>query len=432
VLRANVKIKLLIFVLITVVGVGYVGAEYVGLGPQLFGSHACTVSADFADSGGIFTNAEVDYRGVAVGRVSSLHLVDQGTENGVRVNLHIGNCASAKIPASAAAQVSDLSVIGEQYVNLLPANDNGPYLHGGEVIPLRRDSIPVSPETLLTNLDMLVKSVDTQNLQTVVSELGQAFNGQGQALGTLLDSANTLLTAAQANITPTLDLIKSAEPVLSTQLAEGGQFASFTTSLDLLSKQLKASNPDLENLLDDGPAELDVLQSFVQDNRTDLGVTLANLAGTGQLIVRHIAGVEQILELYPALAAGGESVLRPTGSAGVVGRLGLVLNNNPDPQVCGAPGGSRQGYGSTTTRPPSDTSPAAPNVGAQCTAPASSGIDVRGSQNVPGGDPVSTSGGGVTYSSATTTAPVNIGTTSSNALVLGDDSWAAMLTNGLN
>src|SRR6201999_3938168 len=108
-----------------------------------------------------------------------------------------------------------------------------------------------------------------------------------------------------------LDLIKSAEPVLSTQLDEAGEFASFTKSLDLLSTQLKASNPDLENLRDNGAAQLGVLQSFIQDNRTDLGVTLANLASTGQLVVRHLAGVEQILELYPALAAGAETVLRP-------------------------------------------------------------------------------------------------------------------------
>ena len=53
-------------------------------------------------------------------------------------------------------------------------------------------------------------------------------------------------------------------------------------------------------------------------------------------------------------------------------------------------------------RSPSDLSPAAPNVAAHCSAPQSSGVNVRGAQNVPGGDPISTAGGGVAYPRATT------------------------------
>ena len=47
------------------------------------------------------------------------------------------------------------------------------------------------------------------------------------------------------------------------------------------------------------------MRSFIKNNRTDLGVVIANLATTGQLLVRHLDGLEEVLELYPALAAGG-------------------------------------------------------------------------------------------------------------------------------
>jgi phospholipid/cholesterol/gamma-HCH transport system substrate-binding protein len=435
-LRRSTKIQLVLFVIMTFLGVTYVGAEYVGLTPNVLESNGCTVNADFPDSGGIFTDAEVTYRGVTVGKVGSLTLIDKGTEHGVRVSLDLEDCHSAKIPTSTKAEVSDRSVIGEQYVNLLPPNDAGPYLRGGDVIPMSRNAIPVSPETLLTNLDALVKSVNTTNLQTVVAELGTAFNGEGENLGSLLDSTNILLNAAEQNITPTLALIQNANEALSTQLDEAGPFASFTKNLNLISQQLKASNPDIEHLLDTGPADLGVVQSFITNNKTDLGVTLANLATTGNLIVRRLPGVEQVLELYPLLAAGGQSVLKPAGDAGVIGRLGLVLNNslpNQNPATCGSPSGSdHQGYGGTQRRDPADTSPAAPNVAAQCTATVGSGVDVRGAANVPGGDPVSASGGGVAYPRAATANTVSVGVTSSNALELGDNSWLAMLTNGLD
>ena len=118
--------------LITFAGVSYVSANYVGLFKGLFGGSACTVHADFTDSGGIFSNAEVTYRGVAIGRVGAIHLHGDG----VRVDLNIDSCSSAKVPTDTAAAVSDRSVIGEQYVNLIPPNGKGPYFKGGEVIPV--------------------------------------------------------------------------------------------------------------------------------------------------------------------------------------------------------------------------------------------------------------------------------------------------------
>ena len=63
-----------------------------------------------------------------------------------------------------------------------------------------------------------------------------------------------------------------------------------------------------------------MVRKFVQDNRTDLGATLANLATIGTIMVRHLDGIEEIFELYPALAAGGQSVIRSNGTAA----LGLV------------------------------------------------------------------------------------------------------------
>ncbi|MCZ4500310.1 MAG: Phospholipid/cholesterol/gamma-HCH transport system substrate-binding protein [Marmoricola sp.] len=423
-LNRSVYVKLVLFVLITLVGISYVSANYIGLTPNIFASdNSCTIHADFPDSGGIFSGAEVTYRGVGVGKVGSLNLI----KNGVEVDLKINNCKSPAIPTTTAAAVSDRSVIGEQYVNLIPPNAKAPYMHGGEVIPMSRDTIPISAEALLTNLDTLVNSVDTTQLASVVSELGKAFNDAGPALGTLLDSTNNLLKAATAALPATEDLIDKSSGVLQTQLDESSNLQSFTHSLNLLSQQLKTSNPDIKRLLSNGPSDLQVVQDFVNQNKTDLGVVLADLASTGKVLVRHLDGLEEILELYPALVAGGESVIKSDDTA----TLGLVINNN-DPPDCGDPAKASQGYGGTQIRPPTDLSPKAPNVDAHCTASVASGTDVRGSQNVPGGDPISATGGGIAYPRGTTENTVSVGTSLDNAGVLADDSWVAILTAGLN
>jgi phospholipid/cholesterol/gamma-HCH transport system substrate-binding protein len=421
-LRRSTRIQLILFVVITLVGVSYVSANYVGLTKGWFGSKGCTIHADFPDSGGIFTNAEVTYRGVTIGRVGTLHL----TDSGVRVDLDIDNCSSPQIPVDTSAQVSNRSVIGEQYVNLVPSTASGPVLTGGDVLPADHNTIPIPTQDLLLNLDRLVTSVDPTTLRTTVEELGLALNGRGDDLARLLDSSRALLSTAQQNLNVTLALIQSAAPVLATQLKESGALASFAHSLNLLSGQLKSSDPDIRNLIDNGPSELSVVSNFVKDNRTDIGIVLANLATTNQLLVRHINGVEEVLELYPALAAGSTTVEHPNGT----GYLGFVLNVD-DPPDCGTPAQGRQGYGGTPVRNPDDKSPQAPNTAAHCNASPNSGVNVRGSQNVPGGDPMYTGGGNQAYPSVVGTDAVRIGPLSTPSTGLSDSSWITVLTGGL-
>lgn len=421
-LRRATKIQLVLFVLITLTGVSYVSANYVGLLKGFTSGGACTVYVNLPDSGGIFSNAEVTYRGVAIGRVGSLSLL----KNGVRVALDIDNCDSAKVPVDTRAAVSDRSVIGEQYVNLIPPNGKPPFLKGGEIIPMSRTSIPVAAETLLANLDSLVNSVNLTSLRTTISELGKAFANRGPDLGSLLDSQHDLLDAAQQNLPQTIALIEQSSGVLQTQLDERDPIASWAHSLNLLSAQLKQSDPDIRRLLDDGPASLGVVRQFVQDNRTDLGATLANLATIGTIMVRHLDGAEEVFELYPALAAGGQSVIRNNGTAA----LGLVTNTTP--RDCGDPKKGSEGYQGTILRSPSDLTPEAPNVAAHCSASQSSGVNVRGAQNVPGGDPLSASGGTVAYPRGITHNTVVLSTRLNQAGILGDKAWVAYLTSALH
>ena len=72
-IRRATKVQLLVFALITVVTVSILSARFVGLTDKVMGG-TYLVSADFADSGGIFIGSEATYRGVTVGKVEALQL----------------------------------------------------------------------------------------------------------------------------------------------------------------------------------------------------------------------------------------------------------------------------------------------------------------------------------------------------------------------
>jgi phospholipid/cholesterol/gamma-HCH transport system substrate-binding protein len=430
-LKPATKIQLILFVVITLLGVSYVSAKYVGLAKWITGN-GCTVHADFPDSGGIFTNAEVTYRGVTVGQVSSLKLI----KGGVRVYLKLDSCSDPSIPADSVATVADRSVVGEQYVDIAPPpgakNSTGRYLQNDAAVgSIDTNNIPTATETLLVDLDRFLRSVPLNDLRTTIDELGKSFAGRGDDLGRLLDAADQFIAAASKseNVGATVRLINTSASVLQTQLDQREPLQVWTHSLNLLSQQLKASDPDFRHLLSTGPSDITTVTDFVKNNQTDIGITLANLATVGDLLVRHLPGIEQIFEMYPLVAANG-----PTTVHDRVGWLGLVLQAKPDPQDCGDPDHGGQGYGGTVRRLPFNIAPEPPNVAAHCTAPNTgpNATSVRGSAHVPGGDPISVSGGGYVYPRAVTKNLLRVGDPLPTTETLGDGSWVTLVTASLH
>jgi len=370
------KIQLFLFLVIALVGMSYVGVHYVGLAQGLTHS-TYDVSADFPSGGGIYSGADVTYNGVHIGKVGKLQLL----ADGVRVQLIVDRSAP-KIPDNARASVNDRSAVGEQYVDLEPAANSHTYLKSGAIIPMNRNSIPLSTPRLLLNVDELVNSVDRNNLSTVIDELGKAFSGRGQDLQRLIDAGNPLIKDAQAALPQTLSLLDVGKTVLDTQVRSRSDIAEFSKNLQLLSAQLKSNDPDIRRLATTGPDATNQVNDLLKGIRTDTGVLLANLLTTSEVTTRRLAGVEQILAVYPAAVAGGFTVAPGDGSA----HFGLAINLS-DPPAC------KKGYESTVKRSPEDGTSRPPNTNAGCTEPKGSVTDVRSAQNGPnlsGPEPLAT------------------------------------------
>ena len=363
-IRRGTKIQLLVFLVITVLGIGYVGARYVGLGEKLLGD-GYVVTADFARSGGIFENAEVTYRGVAVGRVDRLRLADDG----VHVDLRLDG--GTRIPADTVAVVENRSAVGEQYVDLQPRRAGGPFLAGGDRIAERDTDTPLATEVLLVNLDRLVRSVDKRDLVVVIDELGAAFAGTGRDLQRILDSGDALTREAVDALPETVRLIEDGETVLATQRASGSAIVSFSADLADLSTTLRRSDGDLRAVFDNGIVASREMRSLVRENRAAISALLANLLTSGQVTVARLDGLEQVLVTYPDAVSGGYTVVPGDGTS----HFGLVLNS--DPPSC------KQGYEGTQRRVPAATADVPANTDARCTAPRGSKITVRGAQNAP-------------------------------------------------
>jgi phospholipid/cholesterol/gamma-HCH transport system substrate-binding protein len=360
------RIQLLIFVAITLLGVSFVGARYARLDRLVLDDHY-TVVAHFERSGGMYQGGEVSYRGVQVGSVGKLQL----TDDGVDAYLDIDN-AYSDIPADTLAVVGNRSAVGEQYVELQPQTDSGPYLGDDSEIALADTRTPLPTEKLLADMSDTVGSVDRQALATTIDELGQAFAGTGKDLQQIIDTGNSFIKTADANYDLTTALIHDSNTVLSTQVDKASAISTFAQQLSLFSDTLAGSDPALRKLIDEGSATATQLRTFLEENKVDLSELLNNLVTTGEIVVKHLPGIQQILVVYPYVVEGGFTVASKSDDGNYDAHFGLILTTNP---VC------HQGYEGTDTRPPQDGSNRPMNTKAGCTEPASKS-NARGVQNL--------------------------------------------------
>ena len=362
------KLQLLVFAIITLVGVTFVGARYARL-DRVFVDQSYTVVAHFADSGGAFAGAEVSYRGVRIGEVDKLVL----TDSGVDIHLDIDNDHQG-IPADAVALVGNRSAVGEQYVELQPQSDGGPYLRDRSEIAQEDTRTPIQVDTLLTNMSATVRSVGEEDLRTVTREFGLAFGGSGRDLQTIIDSGNEFIGAADANFEVTVDLIRESNTVLRGQIASESAFRRFARDMSTFTSTVAANDKDLRSLIDDGSGGANELRRFLEVNEVELGELINNLVTTGEVVVKHIDGVEQVLVLYPHVVEGGFTVVSKTPETGLYdAHFGMIMTT--EPHVCNA------GYESTDVRSPLDGSNRPMNEQARCTEPPATS-NARGAQNI--------------------------------------------------
>ncbi|MGQ0576141.1 MAG: MlaD family protein [Pseudonocardia sp.] len=364
----TVWLQLTAFALVALLGVTYVGFRYAGFA-DLFGSSTYPVRMQMTDSGGIFTGADVTYRGVSVGSVGPLRL----TADGVEVTLDVRKSAPA-VPADVDAQVRNLSAIGEQFVDLVPASDGEPFLAAGSVIPTSRVAVPVPIQDLVSSVDALASSVPQDSLRTVVDELGTAFDGSALPLQKIIDTTDTFTAAAIEALPPTLTLIRDGRVVLATQNDVAGSFRNISADLKLVAEQLERSDPDIRRLFETGPAAGYELSKLLRASGDDLGKLVANLLTISRIQEPRQDGLRQVLVTYPALSAAVPTLAPGDGTA----HLGLVLTNENNPPAC------RAGYEDTVHRPGVDVTNVPVNEDAFCAEPPGSPTNVRGAQNVSG------------------------------------------------
>lgn len=323
-MSTSVRVRLLVFALVGGLAVVVAGVRYAGLWEAIRPS-TYEVRVELPRSGGIFERAEVTYRGVTVGRVTEVDF----RRDGVTAVLAIDE--DWRIPTDLTASVHNRSAVGEQYVDLVPDRDGGPYLADGDVIAAADTTTPVTTGELLVSVDAFLRSVPRRDLAVVVRELDTTFSGAGRDLRALIRNSTTILGEAQQALPDTEALLDDAGTVLQTQSDQAAVVAAALRDLATLTAVFGDQDDDVRTILVRAATAADQLRLLAVGLGPHLTPLLGDLAVVAGVAAEHVADLE---ETFVALPYALASALTP----GRGERAHFSYQGTLDPRPC------RQGY----------------------------------------------------------------------------------------
>ncbi|MBA2282088.1 MAG: MCE family protein [Actinomycetota bacterium] len=299
-----------------------VGVVSVGL-QAATGRYADTyvLTATFPSSGqGLDTSSTVKLRGVTVGEVSGIRLLDDGR---AEVTLEIQD--GVGIADTVTATAEPLSVFGPKFVRLDPGEHEltGPYLAEGAVI--ERTAAPVEVIALLEQAASLLDAIEPADLRTIIGNLAIAVDGLGPRIGATLDDTALVVDVLEGRRADIAQLLGDLATVAGALGERGDELTAIATDLSPVLGRVGEGSDEIGRLLDATSRVSFDLAALVSAHAADLDRVVERLGPTVQVLFDQLACVPGFLE----------------ANAGLIGLLGenLLAYELPGGRVAGVVAG---------------------------------------------------------------------------------------------
>lgn len=262
VLTDKLYLSLIGVILVFVVGLAYLFSQVLDV-PLT--SRAKSVEVELASTGGLFEGSAVTYRGVKVGKVKDINL----SETGVVATITLTK-GSDEIPLATRARVRSLSPVGEQYLDLQPKSDDGPYLKDGSRIAATSTDLPKTLASTVVSIQKVLDQIDDKKLNVLLTELSTGLAGTGQDVGRLVDQGDLILADLERLWPETDRLLTNGGTVLDITTDKAAELRRLGTSARQFAAFLRNYDPELRRTLNEAPGQFATLEALVKEAAREL------------------------------------------------------------------------------------------------------------------------------------------------------------------
>ncbi len=264
------------------------------------------VTADFADTTGVYVGNDVTYLGVRVGEI--VRIEPQGAT--MRVVMHLA--PDTRVPRDAGAEILQGSLVTDRYVELGPAWTDGPTLASGAHIAADHTRAPATVDEIAKAIDDLVLALDggpegpgskgDKGLGDVLSAMARTLDGNGPHLrAALAESRDALATinAKDGDLTAVTDNLVALVDTLSER---DRSIRDFTKAAADTGDVLADQRQELVATLDSLDELTRLADRFLKQNGGVLGDDLSGLADVVALVRSRQDSLAEAFDTMPTMA----------------------------------------------------------------------------------------------------------------------------------
>ncbi|HXY65968.1 MAG TPA: MCE family protein [Mycobacterium sp.] len=270
------------------------------------------------------TGAKVMLRGVQVGRVSQI----APGKNQASLKLEIDPDQIRYIPANVQAKIDVTTVFGAKFVDLIsPSAPSPKRLAAGAV--LHSSNVTTEVNTVFENVVDLLKMVDAEKLNAVLTAVADAVRGRGQRIGEATTDLNQVLSALNSRSDTIRQDLRSFTGFNNTYAAAAQDIMAIlnaaSTTSDTIVKHKTALDDVLLNVVGFANAGTNLLGT----SRDNLVASVNTLEPTTSLLLKYnpeytctLQGSKWFLDngAYQVWGGDGRSIQLD---------VGLLLGNDP-------------------------------------------------------------------------------------------------------
>jgi phospholipid/cholesterol/gamma-HCH transport system substrate-binding protein len=258
-----------------------------------------TLSAYFADAGGLRTGNGVEVSGFPVGKVSSIELEGPGVlvKFKVGTGIYLGNRTEVAIKTK--------GLLGSKILDVVPRGDG--QLEGS--IPMDRTVSPYQLPDALGDLATTISGINTEQLSGSLATMARTFASTPPDLRNALQGVARFaqtIDERDAHLRTLLDNASKATGVLAKRT---DQVVSLVKDTNALLAQLRTQSAALDQIWTNVSAASRQLQGFIADNREQLRPALDKLNGVLTIIDNRKERLQKAIPMLNAYVMSlGESV----------------------------------------------------------------------------------------------------------------------------
>jgi len=295
--------------------------------------------AEFTDVAGLRVGDDVRVAGVRVGRVQGIDITDKGAE------VDFDLVKDQPILDTTRLVMRYQNLLGQRYLALVQAGDQGAALKSGAKVPMERTSPGFDLTELLNGFRPLFEALRPDDVNQLATSLIKVLQGEGGTVATLLSQTGKLTNFLADRDQLVGEVLNNLTPVLTNMAGKGTELRSTVVELEALMTGLAQDRKSIGASIDGMSELIGTTSDLLKDIKVPTVTAVSKFRDTMTLFLQNKKPfVEAIRSFGTSLAALGRAGsyrsalnIYLCSTILVAGPLRLNLagsNNGPWSEVC--------------------------------------------------------------------------------------------------